>query len=284
MRFSILIVLFVVGLFVQSCKKDIEVPAYLHIRSVDFKSKAGQGNSLQNITHVGIYIDDNLEGIYPVPSTFPILKKGFRKIAMRAFIKRLSRDGYINHTMFTGDTAMIDLKEGEVDTLSPVFQYQPNTKFAWLDDFNNNTRSLKVDSLQSSIDTIYVTKGKGVDTSFYAFIDMGPDPDPFFSVESEDKFILPIDGRDVFLEFHYKCNIPFTVGLLEFSSQQEISLPSVTPYETGGEWRKGYVYLNDELARAPSGATYKVTFRAANGDKNIRGELYLDNLKLMYRE
>lgn len=281
--FSLLLLSF--GLVFNSCKKDIEVPAYIHVKEIQFTVKNGQGTELQNITHFGIYINDNLEGIYEAPVTFPVLKKGTQKVELRPFIKRLAREGMVLYTMTNGYTQTINLLEGKVDTVKPVFQYESNTKFQWLEDFNANAKSIKI--VSGTMDTILLTKSKGagVDTSLYAYMTLGNVHNSFFEVETDDAYTLPLDGRDVFFEFHYKCNIPFTVGLVEIDNNgSRYALPSVTPYSTSGQWQKGYVYLNDELVNAPANAKYKVFFTALNGDDNIVPEIYIDNLKLLYRE
>ncbi len=284
--FFLLLLLFCV--FHISCKKDIEIPSYIHVKAPTFKVSNGQGTELQNITHVGVFINDNLEGIFEAPVTFPVLKKGDFRVELRPYVKRLAREGLVNYTLMDGYFEDATLIEGKVDTVSPEFEYQSNTKFEWLDDFNANTKSIIVDTNQSSIDTIFITQSQGptVDGTLYAYINMGTDPDPFFSIETEDRFSLPLDGRDVFLEFHYKTSVPVLIGLFEYDANGDFSatLPSVQTISTNGEWRKAYVYLNDELIAAPPGSKYKVYFRAVNGDDNIFGEVFLDNLKLMYRE
>lgn len=273
------------GLVFNSCKKDIDIPSYIHVTSLEFTTKNGQGTPLQNINHFGIYINDNLEGIFEAPVTFPVLQTGTNKIEIRPFIKRLAREGFVIYTMATGHFQTIELKSGEVDTIKPTFQYESNTKFAWLEDFNDNAKSIKI--VSGTMDTILLTnsKGTGVDTSLYAYMTLGNVQNSFFEVETEDAFTLPLDGRDVYLEFHYKCNIPFSVGLIELApSGIGTALPSVSPYETNGTWQKGYIYLNDELVAAAAGTKYKVFFTALNGEESIVPEIYIDNLKLMYRE
>lgn len=273
------------GLVFNSCKKDIDIPSYIHVKSLEFTVKNGQGSPLQNITHFGVYINDNLEGIFEAPVTFPVLQTGTNKVEIRPFIKRLAREGFVIYTMANGYFKTIELKAGQVDTISPTFQYESNTKFVWLEDFNANAKSIKI--VSGTMDTILLTKSKGagVDTSLYAYMSLGNVQNSFFEVETEDVFTLPLDGRDVFLEFHYKCNIPFSVGLVEISTNGDrFALPSVSPFDTKGQWAKGYIYLNDELVAAAAGTKYKVFFTALNGDANILPEIFIDNLKLMYRE
>ncbi|HYG15571.1 MAG TPA: hypothetical protein VEC12_07435 [Bacteroidia bacterium] len=284
MRKSVVFFVAVSAIILNSCKKDIEIPAYLHIKQPAFNAVAGQGTSLHNISYVGVYINDNLEGIYEVPVTFPILKKGNFKVQVRPFIKRLARSGVHNYTMVAGYEEDVTLVEKLTDTVSPVFAYESNVKFLWLEDFNLGTSSLN--RTQGNVDTLLVTKsrGPGVDSTFYGYIDLGGISNPFIKLETQDEFTFPTDGRDLYLEFHYKCNIPFTVGLVERGPTQITSLPSVTPFETSGEWRKGYVYLNDELIFAPAGAKYRIFIGALNEDPSIPGEIFLDNFKLLYRE
>lgn len=275
-----------IGFVFNSCKKDIEIPAYIHITAATFSAKSGEGTNQQAINHVGIYINDNLEGIYEVPVTFPILRKGQYTVELRPFIKQFARGGLVNYSVASSYTQTVNLIEAKVDTIKPVFGYQSNAKFAWLDDFNNNTKTIH--TISGTLDTILVTKSKGagVDSSLYAYINMGNAVDPFFEIETEDQYVLPLDRRDVYMEMHYKSNIAFRIGLEEVSVKNgtEIFLPSVDPNPTNGEWKKAYIYLNTELLYAPSDAKYKVRFRASNGDNSIVPEIFFDNFKIIYRE
>jgi hypothetical protein len=203
MRISLFLILTAaIGFVFNSCKKDIEIPAYIHITAATFSAKSGQGTSQQAINHVGIYINDNLEGIYEVPVTFPILRKGQYTVELRPFIKQFARGGLVNYSVASSYTQTVNLVEAKVDTVKPVFGYQANAKFAWLDDFNNNTKTIH--TISGTLDTILVTnsKGAGIDTSLYAYINMGNAINPFFEIETQDQYLLPLDGRDVYMEMH----------------------------------------------------------------------------------
>ena len=72
--------------FFCSCKKEIDIPAYIQINTTLFNTKTGEGTSAQQIDHVGIYVDDQLFGIYEIPVSAPIEKLGNHKVDIRPFI------------------------------------------------------------------------------------------------------------------------------------------------------------------------------------------------------
>ena len=75
-----------------SCRKfegSQKVPSYIHIESIEVDSLTDYfvyGANTHKITDAWVYVDDNLVGIYELPSTFPVLKKGQHKVAVRGGI------------------------------------------------------------------------------------------------------------------------------------------------------------------------------------------------------
>jgi len=87
-----IIFLFLFGIFLfQSCKKaDINdgVPSYISIPSIKVDSiQSGVGSNSNKITDAWIYFDNNLQGVYPLPATFPVLLQGKQNISIKAGIK-----------------------------------------------------------------------------------------------------------------------------------------------------------------------------------------------------
>lgn len=266
-----------------SCKKkDIEVPSYLHIPGVTLLTTNTEGSGAHGVEYVTVYINDNPIGTYHLPVTFPLLHTGNQKIDVRAQIKQLARNGLSSYSMFSVYSKNIDLAAGRVDTLRPAFTYFPTRKFAWLEDFNNMVSSFRIKS--GTIDTFYIQNDPAIslDGTPYCYIPMGTG-ETFFEIESTDLFDLPKDGRDVYLEINYRSNVDFTIGTFVSTPNQVISLPSVSPFSTGLEWKKGYVYLRDETNNQPFNAKFRIFFRAVNAEVT-NPEIFIDNIKLLYRE
>jgi hypothetical protein len=275
--------LFTVFLLAVSCRKrDIPVPAYVHIPSMELAAKPGEGTSESALEFVTVFMNDNPLGTFPVPCTFPVLASGPVRLDFRPRIKQMARDGMQYYTLLEAYSEVVDLAEKQVDTVRPAFEYVSNREFVWLEDFNNNTASLTLKL--GTMDTFYVENKPEIslDGTPYLRIPM-ESGESYFELESADIFNLPMDGRDVYLEIHYKTNITFTVGLYASNSQQVVAIPSASPYSTGLEWRKGYIYLRDDVVGNNPDTRFRIFFRAFNTEAGVP-EIYIDNIKLLYRK
>ena len=67
-------------LILISCNKEEEIPSYIEINDFNLTSNSSFGENTENITDVWIYIDENLQGVYEIPVTFPVLNKGLELI------------------------------------------------------------------------------------------------------------------------------------------------------------------------------------------------------------
>jgi len=281
---SKLVILFIliVGLNWSCRKQDIAIPSYIYIPEIKLNVTSGQGTELHGIDRVNVYINDNSVGIFQVPVTFPVTYTGATKVDVRPMMKQFARDGILIYSPWDVYSETLSLEAKQIDTLVPVFNYVDNAAFPYLEDFNDNTASFSIKS--GTVDTIYVENNPDItfDGTPYMHIDMGKG-ETFFEIETQDIFQLPSDGRDVYLEMDYRCNAPFTIGVFVTEPSQVITLPSVTPNPTNGVWRKAYVYLTDETRNRSIDTRFRLFLRSVNGE-DINPHIYLDNIKLVFRE
>ena len=71
-------------LILLSCEKvdTNTIPGFIKINDISLNS-----NISTNITDAWVYIDDNLQGVYELPTNFPILEEGIHKLRIKAGIK-----------------------------------------------------------------------------------------------------------------------------------------------------------------------------------------------------
>ena len=73
-------------LIISACQKEESpnaIPAYLKIDAITLD----ENNTSANITDAWVYFDNNLQGIYPLPTIFPVLAEGKQNISIKAGIK-----------------------------------------------------------------------------------------------------------------------------------------------------------------------------------------------------
>ena len=93
MRLSLLITSL---LFLLSCEvinTEEDIPSIISIESIEV-----DGNHSSNITDAWVYIDNEFQGVFPLPANFPVLKTGELEIIIEAGIKKngisSSRENY----------------------------------------------------------------------------------------------------------------------------------------------------------------------------------------------
>ena len=73
-------------LIISACQKEETpntIPAYLKIDTITLD----ENNTTTNITDAWVYINDQLQGVYELPATFPVLKNDTQTLRIKAGIK-----------------------------------------------------------------------------------------------------------------------------------------------------------------------------------------------------
>jgi hypothetical protein len=260
-----------------------QIPGYVYVNSYKFKTDTlNHGTGVQKFTDVWITAGgDNLGG-YEMPATVPVLKKGLTDIKISAGIKDngLSNARSIYPFIATYDT-MVNLGEKMSDTLHPVFNYIASTKFTWIENFNGTNPSV-APSPNSSV-PVHITYAK--DSAFEGGslkAVFTKDSTQVFESRSIDIYTLPL-GQAVYLELNYYTDVPLTIGLYAFNTQQ------ITKIDIGGlnpinHWNKAYIDLGPTISAQPDGTTYAVYFNATNSGSDKGKVIMLDNIKLLNLE
>jgi hypothetical protein len=289
----------VLGILLLSGCKLIDppepVPAYININGAVLNTSPGtQGSGLHGFSDVWVYVDDNLQGLYEMPVTFPILREGPQILDIRAGIKNNGTgSNRIVYPFVTTYTVTTDLKPEETDTITPIFSYKPNVKFPYLESFESGI-SLKVDTAQSSVDTIYRV-GPGspevLEGQWCGLIDLGSGTNQFLCA-TQSEYELPGQGEELMFEMNYRTNTGFTVGVvlnnINGTTQSIIQYPIVTVNFIDNSWKKIYINLRDDVSYLigtnPGINRFRIFIRTNNSNQNLSPKIYLDNLKLLHFE
>ena len=106
------------------------------------------------------------------------------------------------------------------------------------------------------------------------------------AVTHEQFFDLPRD-RPVYLEFHYKCDLSFMVGLQVFGGSQAGSLPILVLNPTCDSegtcvWNKMYLDLYPALSSMPDASSFEISLIANIQADGSEGNIWLDNFKFVH--
>ena len=284
-RFLFILTCYCFTLFFHACKKNEEkIPSYIHIDKINLQitNAAVQGSGSQKISDAWVYIDEKFVGCYELPMTFPVLFEGAHQVKIKAGIKvngiAASRAPY---SFYSDYSKQVDLKPGEIVNLTPVVTYASFARFTFMENFEGSGLIIgpapagTSDTMKQTFDKNLVFEGIG------SGITRLNSQKPMFLGVSNTSYILPQAGAPVYLEFDYKCNHTFTVGVYAHSNNNSTPVPvmGVNPTDT---WNKMYTYLTTSLGGLTGITDYSIYFAMDNNEGVDGVELLIDNIKLVY--
>ena len=270
-NFSFFIVLI---LFCFSCNKEEEIPSYIEINDFSLTSNLSFGENTENITDVWIYIDENLQGVYEIPVTFPVLNEGLQNIRIKAGVKANGiASTRIQYPFYTSYKDTVELIENKTVNISPSFSYN-NSFDAIVEDFESSGTIID-STINSEID--FTIQQNNSNHYGYALIE---EPNINFEISTQE-LILPQQGAPVYLELDYKSSTEFLVGMYINYSQDVIrrDLIWVTPKQ---EWNKIYINLTQTISESIGAESFKIFLNMRRNEPSLSEEINFDNIKILY--
>ena len=266
-----------------SCKKnDIAIPTYFQLNSIDFEDNINGESSSSKINDVWFYVNDQKQGIYELPCTFPVIGNGINEIKIFSGIKvngiSATRDIYPFYETY--DTTLAFYSDS-ILTLNPKTKYKENLKF-YLEDFDGIGNNFDI-SLNSDTNFIipFVTDSVYENISKIGKVVIN---EPFLNFEATTFEIddFPGAGSPVYLEMDYKNNSSFIIGTYINYSQSVIkkSIISINPSE---EWNKIYINLTPTINESIGALSFKVFISMLRPENKQSIELSIDNFKIIYQ-
>jgi len=279
MRLFLLFILLAHLFLLSSCKKYQPATPTFFLKSNNVVvSPKGANNTTTNqkITDLWFYVDGQFEGIYPVGNLMPVPCNN-QNVTINVFAG-IKNNGISDTRIFYPffDFIRFDtlVKGGATIERNFTFSYKAATVFTWTENFDViNGRSVhqvgagvmdnapKEDSFENQSLRVTLPSG-GVNTRI---------------ISSSDGFVLPPSTGNVFLELNYKCNAPFTVGLMGDDGSPSPAI--VVNAQTN--WNKIYVQLSTPVNTLIT-SKYKVYFEMLGDGTPGDKQMFLDNIKLLF--
>ncbi len=272
-------------IFFSACSdENLEpgVPAFVSLDHVEFSTNPSQGSPLQNISDAWVFANGATIGVFEMPVKVPVLVSGKGELRIEAGIKLNGiATTRVNNPFFEPivikDFNFISDSILDVDLHTT---YRESTIFDWIEDFEELPLSLDTTNLGGKAFIARTSEG-AISGNFAGIIQLDGQHKIFEAASFQD-YILPVDGRPVLLEMHYKNTTPFSVGIIAQSPSQVIKKEIIVLYPKQ-EWNKIYINLTDQLRESSSARTFKVLIRSYIDADDEQHTIHLDNLKLMHR-
>lgn len=279
--------------FLASCEvvdKEEQVPVYMQLDRIDFDAGYKHGTDSAEISDAWVYVDNELIGAFELPAEFPVLTEGRHTLSIfpGVIINGISATRVVNPFMeklefdinpVAGDTINIrDL--GSVEST-----YQESVTFAWnesigQEDFED--AGISFDTLEWSNVAMEKTKLEVYEGTYSGWIHMDEGHKNFLAVSTQD-FPIVTGSRPVFLELHIKNpDHIMEIGFYESYGGGTVLKSSYILINPGEEWKKLYINLTPHMPVMTGAEDYKIYFQSALRSDKTEGDIYVDNIKLIY--
>lgn len=290
MRFFTLIIIIIITLTIlSSCSKFDKAeqrPAFIKINQIDLVTDySSEGSNSSKIVDAWVFVDDELIGVFDLPSTIPITKTGNRTIKVYPGIKKngiaVDRERYPFYTFYTFNT---DLVADSTYEILPTVGYVENA-YIWKEDFEDP--SFKLNQYQSDTTMKRVTAPTSLLFEGGAgLISMDADQFQCEMRTNEANFNnFPTNlSTPGFIELDYSTNYPLEIGILANYTVGGVfeRSPLITLNSTSGQWNKTYLFIPDASNFYSGSPEFDIYFRVnnTNGISNIN--VYVDNIKVVF--
>ncbi len=266
------------------------IPGYLYIPRLEVQTElAEEGTASSNIPEAWVSVDGNFLGAYGLPATVPVLEEGPSEVVVQAGIRD---NGLVNspnlYPFFANYEVQVDIGPNTTDTIRPVFEYLDNTKFAFVEDFEDAPQ-LFGEVRRGDFDQLsLVSEGAFEGQSLLIELDTAAS---IVEAATTERY-AELTGQfstSVYLEVNYRSDVPVTFGLV---GHQGIGLPGlgqtifVAGFSPSDEWKK--IYFNLSVTVVESGYDeFQIIFQAAipiedNQLTREEANVWIDNVKLLH--
>jgi hypothetical protein len=263
------------------CVKENEVPAYLYIPAFSLTTKTNEGSANQKITDAWVYVDGQINGVFQMPVTLPVVEIGKHDITIIPGIRNNGiKSNPVIYPFYTNYTVMLDLKAGITETVRPTTTYITATQFKIMEDFERGN--------------IFRADRDGNTALSFTTIDNGFEGrsgqivltknNPRMEKATTTKVDLSSTPENIYLEMNYKTDAELSVGII--GSDVSTNPSGTASYKItlfpNKEWNKTYINLTNE-AKDLKMKDFQIVFRSLLPDSLNSATILLDNIKLIQK-
>lgn len=261
---------------------EAPVPSYLSLQNPVLEANNVPGGNTHKITDVWVYVDGQLQGVFPLPARVPVIPaKATSEVVILAGIRN---NGILNspafYPFYKSIQKTIELKPLETISIPLIFEYTQDITFDLIADFeNSHLLTFDLDSDPNTFLTVTTDDAASGNKSGKIVLPTATDFAEIASTETYLKSSL-ISGS-AYIEMDYKGGAEIGVGLVTYD---DINPNGVLTYKVvvvpRENWNKIYIDVTEELS-SPRLKSYKLAlgFTAPPGSGGVTA--FIDNVKLL---
>lgn len=285
---TLLLALLALIFIASSCElfdRPETIPSFIRIDTVTLSTGLGEGSASHKIKDIWVTTGDEFIGAFELPATVPILQEGEQDLSLKAgiIVNGIASTRSI-YPFYLAKEMTLNLVPDSIIDISMSTSYDPDTEFPWAaagqEGFEEG--GITFDDGPSSDTTMLKTSDPAhVFEGSYSGVIYLDTTNSYYEAISSSAYDLPKANASVILEFNYKCNNRFSVGIYANISGSGVpnELLIINPSD---EWNKIYVNLSTAVSRNYTASDFNIFFEAILEDDNENAAIYLDNIKLVH--
>ena len=257
----------------------------IFVSSFNLVTSKDQGTSSNNVNEVWVYSETDVVGVFPIPASIPFItdqSEGDSKITILAGIRvngiSATRKPYPFYEAMELELATIP--GGAVESVVFNSNYIESAQIVLAEDFESanrfETSNTSTAEVVRTVDPDWVFEGVAS-----GLILLTEEESHITSTTQEQLYNLPHSGT-IFLEFNYRCDNTFAVGLEAIGGNNPQRTPIIVLNPTGEEWKKMYLDLGPLVISTPSAFGYELTLDAILDFGEETGYVVVDNFKIVH--
>ncbi len=263
---------------------DEQEPSFISISDYELTTTPLEGTSSSAITELWVYVNGDVEGVYDIPASIPVLRAGNNTVSVFAGIKNNGISSTrIRYPFYASYDTVLNLQPMQTYNIQPHFRYFSNAVIEFDRDFQSGNffqpGPNNLGSFELIIDdNIAVDGGKcgkyslNATNGYMHFID--------------DHELIMESGNTVFLEMDYSCNNTFSLGVYTIDNNDQVKnqiiylTPTTVDSGMNPTWNKIYIDMGLVASYNPNAEFHKIFFECASNESTTP-TIFLDNLKIV---
>ena len=259
-------------------------PHTIIVPSFNFSTDEDQGTDSNNIAEVWVYSETDVLGVFPLPATIPVLQENGEDVVHITLLPGVRVNGISSTRKPYPFYEVLELDfnyvPGGVDTVEFHSNYAPGVEIILSENFESANRfqasSTSTAEVVRTFDPAWVFEG-----AVSGLIMLSEDASHVTSTTQEQLYDLSGDVA-TFLEFNYRCDNSFAVGLEAIGGINPERTPIIVLNPTGEEWNKMYLDLGPFLRSTPTAYGSELTLDAILDMGKESGYVVVDNFKIVH--
>lgn len=263
---------------------EITVPHNIVVPSFNLSTVENEGTASNNIAEVWVYSETDVLGVFPLPATIPVLQQDEEDIVHITLLPGVRVNGISStrepYPFYEVVELDIDFEPGGLDTVEFNSNYVSGSQIILSEDFESANRfqasSTSTAEVVRTVDPAWVFEGVAS-----GMILLSVEESYVISTTQEQLYDLS-ESVATFLEFNYKCDNSFAVGMEAIGGVLPERTPIIVLNPSGGEWVKMYLDLSPFLRSTPTAYGYELTLDAILDMGQETGYVVVDNFKIVH--